>query len=91
MVKLICKSRWVVSLDLQSQVVSVVVIAAGPHGEGQALGVVLADGQLAGHAHHLAHLALTHEALLRRVEAHHALAADCVAVSVYYICQKIIK
>ena len=81
MVKLICKSRWVVSLDLQSQVVSVVVIAAGPHGEGQALGVVLADGQLAGHAH-AAHLALAHEALLRRVEAHHALAPDCVAVSV---------
>ena len=75
MVKLICKSRWVVSLDLQSQVVSVVVM----HGEGQALGVVLADGQLTGHAHHLA---LAHEALLRRVEAHHALAADRVAVSV---------
>ena len=84
MVKLICKSRWVVSLDLQSQVVSVVVM----HGEGQALGVVLADGQLTGHAHHLAHLALAHEALLRRVEAHHTLAPDSITVSVYKICQK---
>ena len=77
MVKLICKSRWVVnSLDVQSQVVRVVV-----NGQGQPLGVVLADGQLAVHAH-AAHLALAHEALLRRVEAHHALAANRVAISV---------
>ena len=84
MVKLICKSRWVVnSLDVQSQVVSVVV-----NGQGQPLGVVLAHGQLAGHA---AHLALAHEALLRRVEAHHALAADRVAISVCKITVKINK
>ena len=78
MVKLICKSRWVVNgLDVQSQVVSVVV-----NGQGQPLGVVLAHGQLAGHAGHAAHLALAHEALLRRVITHNTFTPDRIAVSV---------
>ena len=62
---------------------SVIVIESAADCEGEALWVLLADGQHAGHAGHtLPHLALTHEALLCRVETYDALASDRVTVTV---------